>query len=385
MTNKPEKETGKKKRSFLNRMLTLLLVLCAVLGAVALTAMEDGTHFAALRRWLMYGSSSGTRDIYAYAADPANRYGKLGSSLLVVNPNTAQLISDEGAVLFDIPIRMSAPQLSIGKDLAAICDAKGDTIYLLDQNGLRRTLRTERDLRCFSARLNGSDYLAVTEQKTGYKTSVSVYNADGALLFSFDSYDNYLSDARVTEDGRSVVIVSLEPQNGIYASVLRVYDLGSAEQKSSAAIRDGLVMDFCCNGDKVISLCDKRFAITDLAGDTLLDYSYGNLYLHDYALTGGDFCALLLGRYQAGNICTLTTYDLEGQEIASMELTEEVLDIAACGDYLAVLYGERLVVYQRDLTEYARLDNTDYAGQILPEADGSVLLVSGSSAWRFLP
>ena len=177
----------------------------------------------------------------------------------------------------------------------------------------------------------------------------------------------------------------MEPQGGLYASRLLVYDLGSAELRSGASVLDGLVMDFYCNGDRVLSLCDKRFTMTDLEGDGLLDLSYGNLYLHDYALTGGDFCALLLGRYQAGNICTLTTYDLDGQKIASMELTEEVLDIAAGGDCLAVLYGERLVVYRRDLTEYARLESTDYAGQILVEEDGSVLLISGSAAWRFLP
>ena len=125
--------------------------------------------------------------------------------------------------------------------------------------------------------------------------------------------------------------------------------------------------------------------MTDLAGQIVLDRPYGNLYLHDYALTGDDFCALLLGRYQAGNICTLTTYDLDGKEIASLELTDEVLDMAAYGDYLALLYGEGLVIYRRDLTEYARLDNADYAGQILMEEDGSVLLISGASAWRFLP
>ena len=390
MTNKSETPSsaqgkGKKKKSFFSRMLTLLMVLCAVLGAVVLTTMEDGVHFASLRRWLMYGDSDGAKDIYAYAVDSSNRYGKLGSSLLVVNPNNAQLISDEGAVLYDIPIRMTAPQLSIGKNLAAVCDVKGNTIYLLDQNGVWRTLRTEGELRYFSARLNGGDYLAVTEQRTGYKGRVSVYDPEGELRFEFDSHDNYLSDARVTEDGRNVVIVSMEPQGGLYASRLLVYDLGSAELRSGASVLDGLVMDFYCNGDRVLSLCDKRFTTTDLEGEGLLDLSYGNLYLHDYALTGGDFCALLLGRYQAGNICTLTTYDLDGQKIASMELTEEVLDIAAGGDCLAVLYGERLVVYRRDLTEYARLESTDYAGQILVEEDGSVLLISGSAAWRFLP
>ena len=145
------------------------------------------------------------------------------------------------------------------------------------------------------------------------------------------------------------------------------------------------MLDLASRGDRVLSLCDKRFAMTSLGGETVLDRAYGNLYLHDYALTGGDFCALLLGRYQAGNICTLTTYGLDGQELASLELTEEVLDIAAGGDYLAVLYGDGMVLYHRDLTEAARLTDTDYAGQLRVEEDGTVLMISGSYAWRFLP
>ena len=95
--------------------------------------------------------------------------------------------------------------------------------------------------------------------------------------------------------------------------------------------------------------------------------------------------ALLLGRYQAGNICTLTTYDLDGEELASLPLTEEVLDISAAGGYLAVLYGNSVVVYNKDLTEHARMEGTDYAGQVEMEDDGTVLLIAGASAWRFLP
>lgn len=381
----PEQEPKKKKKSLLGRIVTLVLILGVVLAAAVLTTMEDGTHFASLRRWLMYGDSTGSRDVYAYAADSANRYGKLGTSLLVVNPNTAQLIADGGAVLYDLSLRMSSPQLSVGQKFAAICDVGGDTVYILDQNGVRRTLHTERELQYFSARLNSKDYLAVVEQKSGFKAYVSVYNPDGELLFEFDAHNNYISDAVVTGDGRSVIMVSLESQGGIFASRLLVYDLGTAEQKSGASVRDGLVMDFRCNGDRVLSLCDKRFAMTTLEGEVLLDRPYGNLYLHDYTLDGDDFCALLLGRYQAGNICTLVTYDMDGKEIASRELTEEVLDIAAGGEYLAVLYGQGLVVYRSDLTEFARLTDADYAGQVLVEEDGSVLLISGAFAWRFLP
>lgn len=93
----------------------------------------------------------------------------------------------------------------------------------------------------------------------------------------------------------------------------------------------------------------------------------------------------MLGRYQAGNICTLLTFDLDGAEIARLELSEEVLDISAAGDYLAVLYDNSLVIYTRDLQESARLEETEYAGQIQMGENGTVLMISGSSAWRFVP
>ena len=225
----------------------------------------------------------------------------------------------------------------------------------------------------------------MTEEKNGYKASISVYNSSGELVFSFDSYDSYITDALVTEDCRSVVAVSLAPQDSVFSSTLLVYDLSEAVLTASCPIRDGLPMDITCTGDELLALCDTRLAIADLEGNTILDYPYGSMYLHDYAFGGKDFCALLLGKYKAGNICELTTFDLEGQQIASLEVTEEVLDLSAAGNYLAVLYSDSLVIYTRDLQEHARLDGTDYAGHVIMEPGGTAMVITGTAAWRFLP
>ena len=144
-------------------------------------------------------------------------------------------------------------------------------------------------------------------------------------------------------------------------------------------------MEVACAEDTLLALCDTRLAMADLEGNQILDYPYGSLYLHDYAFGGRDFCALLLGRYQAGNICELTTFDLEGQELASLELSEEVLDMSAAGNYLAVLYSDSLVIYTQDLQEHARLDGTDYAGHVIMESGGTAMVITGTVAWRFLP
>ncbi len=380
----PEAQEGKSK-SLLQRLRVLLIVAVAALAVASLTAMEDGVRFASLRRWLMYGESSSTQDFHVYASDSGNRYGQLGTGLLVASPNNIQFFRDSGSAAYEIPVKMKNPQMSVGQRQAAVCDVGGDSLYLLDPMGTRRKMSTERGLCYYSARLSGSDYLAVTEQKNGYKAAVSVYNASGEPVFHFDSYDNYISDAIVTSDSRSVVAVSLESQYGVFASKLLVYDLESAQLTGSRIIQDGLVMDFSCNNNRMICLCDKRFVIATLDGQMLLDRPYGNLYLHDYALDGDGFCALLLGRYQSGNICTLTTFDVDGAELARLELTEEVLDISAAGDYLAVLYDDALVIYTRDLQEHARLEDTQYAGQIQMRADGTALMISGASAWRYLP
>ena len=380
----PEAQEGKSK-SLLQRLRVLLIVAAAALAVASLTAMEDGVRFASLRRWLMYGESSSTQDFHVYASDSGNRYGQLGTGLLVASPNNIQFFRDSGSAAYEIPVKIKNPQMSVGQRQAAVCDVGGDSLYLLDPMGTRRKMSTERGLCYYSARLSGSDYLAVTEQKNGYKAAVSVYNASGEPVFHFDSYDNYISDAIVTSDSRSVVAVSLESQYGVFASKLLVYDLESAQLTGSRIIQDGLVMDFSCNNNRMICLCDKRFVIATLDGQMLLDRPYGNLYLHDYALDGDGFCALLLGRYQSGNICTLTTFDVDGAELARLELTEEVLDISAAGEYLAVLYDDALVIYTRDLQEHARLEDTQYAGQIQMRADGTVLMISGASAWRYLP
>ena len=145
------------------------------------------------------------------------------------------------------------------------------------------------------------------------------------------------------------------------------------------------MLEAASRGDRLITLCDKRLSILTLDGEVLMDQAYGNLYLHDYVLTGKDFCALLLGRYQAGNVRTLTTYNLNGEQIASMELTDEVLDMSGAGEYLAVLYGDSLVIYTKELVEKARLEETGYAGQVRMEADGTALVISGTSARRFQP
>lgn len=383
-TEQSEKKP-RRKRSLFRRILLLAAVLLVVLVVAVLSTMEDGDHFSALRRYLKYGDSAQTQDLYTYASHQRNLFEPLGEELLVVNPNSIQLLHRDGLALYELQVSMNAPVISVGTELAAVCDAQGSTIYVLSSTGLRWTHENADGLLSYCARMSANDYLAVTEQKTGYKASVSVYDGKGTLVFRFDSHEHYLSDAVVTEDGRHLIVFALGESSGSFSSTLIVYDLTTAKRVGEYPLLDGLALDLSTTESGTVILCDDRLAIISVSGETILNYAYEEQFLHDYTLTGEDFCALLLGRYQASNLCTLSTFSLDGAPLASLELTEEVLDMSAAGDHLAVLYSNALVLYDRNLNEIARLDDTEHAGNVRMNTDGTALLIAETSARRFLP
>ena len=280
---------------------------------------------------------------------------------------------------------MAAPSISVGTELATVCDAQSSTVYVLSSSGLRWMHNNADGLLIYCARVSSNDYVAITEQKTGYKASVSVYDSKGTLIFRFDSHDRYLSDAMVTKDGKHLIVMALGESGGSFASTVIVYDIATANLIGAYPLPDGLAFDLSVTSDSAILLCDDRMAIVSVNGDTRLNYEYGEEYLHKYALTGGDFCALLLGRYQSSNLCTLTTFATDGTQLASLALSEEILDISAAGDRLAVLFSDTLILYDRELNEVTRLEGTQHAGVVRMRTDGTALLISETSARRFLP
>ena len=50
--------------------------------------------------------------------------------------------------------------------------------------------------------------------------------------------------------------------------------------------------------------------------------------------------------YKAGDRCSVVTVDHQGKELGSLFVGAEILDISACGKYLAVLTTEKLMILQ---------------------------------------
>ena len=382
MAEEKRVETG--ERSLLVRIAALILALLVILGAVSVALLADSKHLDRVRRWLIYGDST-EENLYTFAADSRNRYGQAGECLVVLSQNTVQFLENDGTAYFAQQVQLSQPALSVGGELAAAYDVGGENLYLFSREGERLHLELEEGCGIISARLNDSGYLAVVSEGSGYKGIVDIYDSKQEKVFTYNSSSRFLIDAVVSKDCSSALVVALGEAEGSFCSEVIRYPLTQEEPSARTTLVGHLTMDLENMGEILASISDSSVSFVDTAGEIAGVYSYSNLYLGGYSFGGDGFLALLLNRYHSGSIATLTTVGTDGAVIASKDITEEVLDLSAAGEYVAVLYGDALVIYTRDLTEYARLRDTGYASRVLMNTDGSALIIGGNTAWRYLP
>ena len=67
---------------------------------------------------------------------------------------------------------------------------------------------------------------------------------------------------------------------------------------------------------------------------------------------------------------------MTGEEIASLEVRDEVLGVSAAGRYLGVLYMDRVVIYNRELESTPSAEGHGYARTVLMRQDGTALLLA---------
>ena len=385
---RPPQEEQKQTRSggggvFLRRLGTLLVTVLVVLGVVAVSMMGDGDPLDRLRRWLNYGAAA-AEEQYLFAADPNNRYAQVDDYLVVLTQNYLQFLESSGTAYQSVEeLGLSRPVLDTGGGLAVAYDAGGQNLCLASPEEVVLERPLSEGYGYISARLNGSGWLAAVSEKSGYRGSVAVYNAEQQQVYGVDLSSQFVVDALVTEDCRSVLVVTYGEAEGAFCTNLVRYDLTAEEPAATVALSNHVGFDLGQVEDTFISVSDSALAF--VRGDSGAGtYSFSGQYLQDYSF-GGDFIALFLTRYQSGSIGTLVTLDSSGGVLGVLDVSDEILDIDAAGEYLAVLQSDALTLYGRDLTEISRLEDTDYAGHTLMTQDGSALVIGASSARRYLP
>ena len=277
------------RRGTLHRILVLVAVLAVVLGAVLAAAYLDLSNFDSLRRALSYDKADAAgENTYDYDNDRTNRFALLGDRLLVVSTTRVSVLADDGSEVYAQEVKLDSPAIALGGRTAAVYDVGGTTLYILGERGLVRDLSTETENGIISAKLNSSDMLALVTDKSGYKSSVSVYNASGERVFTFNSSNRYMIDACVERGGKHVAVATLGSEDAMFVSTIRRYALDQETAVSACVLDDSLLYELSSFGGTLVAVTDDRFLA--LSGDGSLggSYDYAYPYLRGSTLGGTD-------------------------------------------------------------------------------------------------
>lgn len=386
---RPVPPAPKKKPNPILRLLAFLLTLALLLGAVALVAYRDRINLDAIKRYFTYRSlersDSGQIDAFQFDSSGRGGFSSLGDDLLVWSSAGIRLYSSSGVEYLNDALSLLHPMADIRDDAAVVYDAGGTTLRVYADRAQLFSLDAEQGHEILSARMGPGRTLAVVTRETGYKGVVTLYGSNFQPTMAIRISTRYVMDAIPSQDGKTIAVLTVGQSNNTFESTLALYDRAGDEAFAQRSLGNNAILDLSCSGGVFWALGETGLSIVSTDGADNLTCDYGGAYLKDYSLGGDGYAALLLGKYRAGSSTTLTTVDTKGETIATLDLEDQILDLATSGRYVAVLTASSLTIYTRDLQVYETMDNTMGARNVVLRSDGTAYLASGETAQLCIP
>ncbi len=373
------------------KWLWLTLIVLVVLGAVAAAVLWDANSFDGLRRSIIYARAekdeTGCAKLYYYENDATSRFAAIDGSLVTVAANQVRLLDERSQVLYQNSVRFLHPDLVSGGGVAVAYDIGGTALYALDSKGLRWQQETEGEL--LAVTVNPHGYVTAVYNKSGAKAAVTVWDSNGAAVFTFQSAQRFVMTAALGQDDRTLAAVTMGQEDGKFQSFLVLYHTDSDKMVATTPVDGGVAYALETLQREFCAVTEQGLYLLDSGGELKASYSYGGQFLRRCVVGDGGWAALLLSRYKSGGYASLITVDGDGNELGGCDIDGEVLDISTAGRYVAVLFSDRLTIYDKYLTEVATLPDVSEVRAVLMRADGSAVLAGAfraaacpPSSWR---
>lgn len=380
---KPRRVAKRRRRS----LLVLLAVAAVLAGIVTAAVLLDRSGFDGLRRSIIYAKAvkdeNGCAQLYRYNSDQSGHFASLDGSLVSVSMHQLTVLDEKNRTLYDESVKFQTPSLQSRGGRAVAYDVGGTEVYVLSDKGLVYKLDCAGEV--LNASLNQKGWLTVVCGESGCKAAVRVYDAEGEAVFAFRSSDRFVMTAALSADSRTLAAVTMGQENGVFASYVVFYRVNSDKEAGRCTLRGSVVYDLTAAGSGFCAVTEEQLCF--LSGDGVMTaaYDYGGDYLRRVSVSDDGYAAVLLGRYRTGTQHRIVTVNGEGKELAALEIDAEVASLSAAGRYVAVLTGEELVIYDKQLKPCAQLQEVSQAREVLMRSDGSAVLAGSMAASLYLP
>lgn len=202
-----------------------MLILGIVAILVIITATYLVVHFQTytkIKTVQEVETSDVTESGYQQFAAGVLRYSKDGISLL----------NKSGDVIFNQPYQMRNPIVTVSESAAAVADKEGNEVYIFNKEGLIGEVKTSAPIEKITVSEQG---ILCALLKGDMAPSIICYDTKGAVLVEHKSTiatTGYPVDARISEDGKGMIVSYLHIKEKQVESKIGYYSFAGENDKS---------------------------------------------------------------------------------------------------------------------------------------------------------
>lgn len=353
----------------------LILAVVSIIAAILITNNGKLTADGLMRLFSGTGKKNEAAE-FSFNAGFKSVFAEIDGGLAVCSGSGVQVYDIGADRMFTETFNMANPAVCYNGKISAVYDLGGKLLKVFDLYGVIKSISTEQKI--ISASLNQNGWLVMCTQETGaFKGRVTVYDGDLDAAFYWNSAKGYVLSAALASDNKSLAVLTLTDEG----SRIVFFSMDSTDEKGSCTLPGELVLEIRYLSDgRILALCRDALRIVKQDGSADIICDYSEKHLAGYSLDGDGFILLALKNYMVGDQGIIMTVDLKGKTLGLAETGRKILSVSAKGDTLAILYSDRLVIYDRYLLECARFDDTAGAEKTLMRPDGKAFLIAPHSA-----
>ncbi len=381
----PKKKNGNLRRRIV-RITAGVCALVLVIAIVVVAVRNDLTDLGAVRRYFRYRNAGGTETFgtYSYDAHNANRFAAYDEGLALASVGGLQLLDDYTGEIYSSHQVISTPAVISAGEYALMYDVGGTHLVMAHATrGELKKLNAPRAI--LDADLTADGAFCYITAEGNYKAVVPVYNAEQEQIYVWYSATAYFNQCALSPDEKTLAAVSIGQEDAEFGSELVLLHTDSTEVSATVSLGDTLVYELAFVSENTICVrTEQGLVFFSDTGEERGRYE-PEAGMEKTDLNGSGFAVLWLQSDLAGEEGVVTVIGADGKEKGSASFTERILDISACGNYIAVLTAERLCIFNEKMQSYAQTDETFGATRALQRADGSVVLAASGNAVLYLP
>ena len=223
--------------------------------------------------------------------------------IAVLKDNKLRKYNSSGKLDHEIDIEITDPIIDTKGVYIAAAEKEGRIVYLLNDNGIIWTNRTEGNITRVT--VNSSGYVAVITSGTSYKSVIVLYDNQGKELFKTFLSSTVAVDLSVSDDSNYLGYAEISMSGTVIQSNIKIVSIDKAKDNPSDAIIhsfkgdvDSLIIGVKYQGNRLVCLFDDSIHVVHNDKDKKIlnlkdeadkiSFADINLDGHAYAVLEGD-------------------------------------------------------------------------------------------------